>query len=62
MRPTRPGPKPRADSLTDAPVLAVKIPRALLRQVDARAKSDGQTRADAVREALRRYVAGDTDG
>lgn len=52
----RPGPKPKADSLTDAPVVAVKVPRKALREFDAAAKRRGLQRAEAIRLAMREFV------
>lgn len=58
----KPGPKPKPDSLTDAPVIAVKVSRADLRAFDPTAKARGLKRSEAIREALRRYAVGDADG
>lgn len=48
----KPGPKPKRDSLTDAPVMSVKMPRSLLKRVDESASAQGMSRPDFVRESL----------
>lgn len=49
---SKPGPKPKADSLTDAPVISIKVPRALLTRVDESAAAEGLKRAEWVRGSM----------
>lgn len=53
---TKPGPKPRPDSLTDAPVVAVKVPARLLRGLDKKASARGVTRAESIRDAIEKSI------
>jgi metal-responsive CopG/Arc/MetJ family transcriptional regulator len=52
----KPGPKPRPDSLTDAPVVSIKVPRPMLRGIDKKASLNGVTRAESIRDAIEKSI------
>lgn len=56
-RPGKPGPKPREGSTTDAPVVRLRVPREILRELDAVARREGRSRPAAIRAALREGLA-----
>lgn len=54
----KPGPKPKPDSLTDAPVLVLRVPSKLLRSLTKGAKEAGMGRPAFIRMLLEHGLAG----
>lgn len=52
----KPGPKPKPGSLTDAPMLQLKVPPQLLRDLTREAKKAGISRAQFIRILLARML------